>query len=120
MTREKQMHALKRMTLGLLLYTFVLEAPAAQGEMGIGVPIFGQYGDASGGSAVVWGLGNAAMPFPAGCLYLVLTRTTMGPDAFKIAVATMLTAKVISKSVRFYAHVDRDGGCGVDYVQLMD
>ena len=115
------MHALKRPILGSLLFAFALEVSAASGEMGTGIPSFGQYGDASGSNyTVVWGLGNAMIPFPAGCSYLIVTRATMGADPFKIAVATMLTAKVTGKSVRFYAHADRDGGCGVDYVQLMD
>ena len=114
------MRALKRMILGSLLFALSLESSAANGEMGVGVPIFGQFGDAAGGIVVVWGLGNAVIPFPAGCSSLIVTRTTMGVDSFKIAVATMLTAKVTSRNVRFYAHVDRDGGCGIDYLQLMD
>ena len=120
MTREKLVHTLKRMILGTLLFPFVLEASAAQGEMGMGVPNFAQYGEAFGGVAIVWSLANPAIPFPAGCSHLVVSRTTMGPDPFKIAIATMLTAKVTAKSVRFYAHESRDGGCGIDYVQLMD
>ena len=115
------MHALKRMILGSLLFAFVLEASAASGDMGTGIPSFGQYSDGVwAGNALVWSLGSASVPFPAGCAYLIVSRATMGADPFKIAVATMITAKVTGKSVRFYAHADRDGGCGVDYVQLMD
>ena len=114
------MHAVRRMILGSLLIGFVIEASAANGEMGMGVPNFGQYGDAAGGIAVVWSLANTVISFPPGCTHLIVSRATMGSDPFKIAVATLLTAKVTAKNVRFYAHEGRDGGCGVDYVQLMD
>jgi hypothetical protein len=42
----------------------------------------------------------------------------MGIEAYKMAFATMTAAKIAGSRVRFYAHADRDGGCGVDYVEL--
>ena len=38
----------------------------------------------------------------------------------QIAAATLLTARVAGMRVRFFAHSERDNGCGVDYVQLDD
>ena len=114
------MSARKSTVLGSLLFALTFEATAASGEMGMGVPNFGQFGDPVGGIVVVWSLSNAVIPFPPGCSFLIVNKATMGSDPFKVSVATMLTAKVTARSVRFYAHADRDGGCGVDYVQLMD
>jgi hypothetical protein len=93
---------------------------AAQGapEMGTGIPHFGSYSAATGVQTIVWGLNEATVPFPADCPRLYLTAATMGMDAYKIAVATLLVAKTTNRAVRFYAHAPRDGGCGVDYVQL--
>lgn len=90
---------------------------AAQGEreMGTGIPHFGTY---SGGQTIVWGLNEPTVPIPADCPSLYLTAATMGMDSYKIAVATLLVAKTTNRAVRFYAHAARDGGCGVDYVQL--
>jgi len=93
-------------------------AVAADTEMGTGVPFFGFYSQATGVQTNVWGLSNQTLPFPAGCPYIVLTAATMGMDAYKIAVATLLLANTTNRTVRFYAHGPRDGGCGVDYVQL--
>src|SRR5262245_60015111 len=95
--REIEMSARKRTILGSLLFALALEASAASGEMGMGVPNFGQFGDAVGGVVVVWNLSSTVIPFPAGCSQLLVTRATMGADPFKIAVATMLTAKVTAK-----------------------
>jgi len=86
--------------------------------MGTGIPHFGSYSAATGVQTNVWGLNEATVPFPAGCPYIYLTAATMGMDAYKIAVATLLVAKTTGRAVRFYAHAARDGGCGVDYVQL--
>jgi hypothetical protein len=83
-----------------------------------GVPHFGLYSQATGTEIRVWSLLNPTVPFPAGCTALVLRPETMGIEAFKIAAATLLTARVSGMRVRFYAHAPRDGGCGVDYVQL--
>ncbi len=97
------------------------KASAAIGEMGSGFATnYGHYSTAAGSSTVVWGLTSATVNFPAGCTYLILTRATMGADDYKIALATMLTARITNKKMRFYAHADRDGGCGVDYVQMLD
>lgn len=92
----------------------------AQGEreMGTGIPHFGTYSAASGVQTIVWALNEATVPFPADCPRLYLTAATMGMDSYKIAVATLLVAKTTNRAVRFYAHAARDGGCGVDYVQL--
>jgi hypothetical protein len=110
-------------TLAVVCAT-ALYAPAshsAQGEMGIGIPEFGSYSAATGASIRVWSLGgNSTVSFPQGCTSLLLTPGTMGMDAYKIAAATLLAAKVSGKRVRFFAHAPRDDGCGVDYVQLLD
>jgi hypothetical protein len=37
-----------------------------------------------------------------------------------MAFATLTAAKMSGRRVRFYAHAERDGGCGVDYVELGD
>jgi len=95
-------------------------ALAAQGEMGAGTPHFGMYSAATGTQIRVWSLASATIAFPAGCSSLNLTPATMGLDTYKLAIATMLTAKATGKRVRFYAHAPRDGGCGVDYVELQD
>jgi tetrahydromethanopterin S-methyltransferase subunit C len=96
----------------------VLPATAAQGEMGTGVPHFGSYSAATGVVTKIWGLADATVPFPSGCTSLDLSPATMGMDAYKIAIATLLVARTTNRAVRFYAHGPRDGGCGVDYVQL--
>lgn len=106
-----------------VLCAFSLLGPATaanQGEreMGTGVPHFGSYSAATGVQTIVWGLGDATVPFPADCQRVYLTSATMGMDAYKIAVATLLLARATHRPVRFYAHAGRDGGCGADYVQL--
>jgi hypothetical protein len=70
-------------------------------------------------SIVVWRLESATTGFPFGCPHLVLTPGTMGMDTYKIAVATLTAARIANRSLRFYAHGVRDGGCGVDYVELV-
>jgi hypothetical protein len=95
-------------------------ASAAQGEMGTGTPHFGVYTESFGGAAIVWSLANATLGFPAGCTYLYVSPASLGSGTFRIAIATMLTAKTTGKKVRFYSHAPRDGGCGVDYVELVD
>jgi tetrahydromethanopterin S-methyltransferase subunit C len=102
----------------LVAAMLALPATAAQGEMGTGVPHFGSYSAATGVETQIWGLADATRPFPAGCTSLVLNPTTMGMDAYKIAVATLLVARTTNRAVRFYAHAQHGGGCGVDYVQL--
>lgn len=44
----------------------------------------------------------------------------MGIDAYKLALGQLTTALAMRKRVRFYAHADRDGGCGVDYFELQN
>lgn len=92
---------------------------AASGEMGSGIPSFGIYTQAvAPGQTIVGALGSRTVAFPAGCAYLILTKATMGDD-YKIAVAALMLAKSTGKAIRFYAHAERDGGCGVDYVELL-
>jgi hypothetical protein len=93
-------------------------AHGAQGEMGTGVPVFGQYSQATGVGILVSRLENASIGFPAGCTGLWLSPGTMGMDSYKIAAATLIAARVSNRSVRFFAHAPRDNGCGVDYVEL--
>jgi hypothetical protein len=64
-------------------------------------------------------LKEATLNFPSSCNYLILTASTMGLDSYKLAVSILTTAKLTGTAVRFYAHADRDGGCGVDYIQLI-
>ena len=95
-------------------------AHAAQGEMGKGVPQFGVYGTATGpAKAVVWRLESASLGMPSGCTRLFVSAATMGAEGYKFAMATMTAARVLNRAVRFYAHAERDGGCGVDYVELL-
>jgi hypothetical protein len=110
-----------RYILAACLIATVGNASAASGELGTGVPQFGSYSAATGMHTRVWRLDDATLPFPAGCTSLQLTPTTMGTDSYKIAVATMLSAKLTNRKVRFYSHAPRDtDGCGVDYVELFN
>jgi hypothetical protein len=93
-------------------------AVAATGEMGKGVPAFGSYGGDLGVYTIVWRLTDASIPFPAGCSSLMVTQATLGPEGYRVAMATLLAARLSNRPVRLYAHVSRDGGCGVDYVEL--
>lgn len=86
--------------------------------MGTGVPFFGSYSAATGVVTIVWSLQDASVPIPADCGRIYLTASTMGMDAYKVAVATLLLARTTGRAVRFYAHATRDDGCGADYVQL--
>jgi len=118
------MKAKRRLTFGVVTAVAVLvagAARAAQGEMGAGVPQdFGMYSAATGTETYVWALSNVASPFPAGCSWIKLTPNTMGMDGYKIALAALMTAKTANRRIRFYAHAPRDGGCGVDYLQMFD
>jgi hypothetical protein len=87
--------------------------------MGKGKPEFGVYSQSQGVSTPIWSLRDATVGFPAGCGYLILSVATMGIESYKIALAILITAKATNTAVRFYAHADRDGGCGVDYVQML-
>lgn len=110
------------MAVFLILVINTKHANAATGEMGTGIPaLFGTYaaGAYPSQGTIVWQLAEASVGFPAGCASLRITRATMGDD-YKIAIATLLTARTTKRKVRFYAHVERDGGCGIDYIQLND
>jgi hypothetical protein len=91
---------------------------AAQGEMGTGIPEYGTYAAAQGGHTAVWILNDTTIPMKAGCSALYLWPSTFGAEAYKIAVATLLAAKVSGRRVRLYSHVET--GCAVDYIQIMD
>jgi hypothetical protein len=90
----------------------------AAGEMGTGLPQFGTYAGSLGGYTAVWSLGSASIPMKAGCTTLYLMPATFGTEGYKIAMATLLTAKASGRRVRFYSH--SESGCEVDYVELLD
>lgn len=104
--------------VSLALISASVNLRAASGEMGHGVPEFGLYSAATGASVIVWSLMNPYVPFPAGCTSLTLRPGTMGMDSYRAAIAILLMAKATNRPVKFYAHAQRDDGCGVDYVQL--
>jgi hypothetical protein len=93
---------------------------AASGEMGTGIPHFGSYSNPNGVGTIVWRIDGGNHPFAQGCDRIVLSVATMGMDAYKVAMATLLSAKVAGKRVRFFAHAPRDDGCGADYVEMVD
>jgi hypothetical protein len=99
------------------LFACSQQAHAVTGEMGTGVPTFGQYATSLGGHVTIYGISNATTPFPSGCTALYLYPSVMGADPYKVAVALLIAAKTSGMAVRFYAHADN--GCAVDYVQLM-
>jgi len=103
---------------GLLIGLGTGSASAASGEMGTGTPQFGIYSEVLGVHIRVWSLSNSTVNFPAGCSALVLTQGTLGADTYKAAIATLTAAKAAGMRVRFYAHAERDGGCGIDYFEL--
>lgn len=109
---------LRNISLLSLIFGTSLSAQGAAGEMGNGVPQIGIYSTALGSNIRIWSLANATVNFPTGCTSIFITRTTVGADDYKVMLAVILTAKSLGKPVRFYAHADRDGGCGVDYVQM--
>ncbi len=96
-----------------------LAAHSAQGEMGTGYPLFGSYSAATGVQTIVWRVDSATLPFPRDCTALTLTLATMGADGYRVAVETLLAAKINGRRVRFFAHAPRDSGCGVDYIELL-
>jgi hypothetical protein len=94
---------------------------AAAGEMGRGIPSsFATYSTlvSNNNLVIVWQLTSPTIAFPAGCTALYLSSSTMGIENFKAAIAILTAANIAGRAVRFYAHAERDGGCGVDYVQL--
>ena len=91
---------------------------AATGEMGTGIPNYGVYANLN--QAVVGSLINATINMPTGCTQLILSAATLTMDGYKIALSQITAASLTRKRVRFYAHAVRDGGCGIDYVQIVD
>jgi hypothetical protein len=91
-------------------------ASAASGGMGTGTPHFGVYSAATGTEIKVWASANATVPFPAGCTLFRLTPETMDIETCRAAVAILTAARATDMRVRFFAHGERDGGCGADYV----
>lgn len=106
--------------VGCLMVLAAGDASAAYGEMGTGVPSFGVYGQPNGPYIAVWSLADQTRPMAAGCTTLYIMPATIGLDTYKMAFATLTAAKLSGKRVRLYAHADRDGGCGVDFIQLED
>lgn len=92
---------------------------AATGDIGTGIPNFGLYGTFNNGLIIIHTLINPTINFPAACPYLIISPATIGVAEHRMVYATLLTASALQRRVRFYAHVDRDGGCGVDYVSLV-
>ncbi len=98
------------------IHDFWLDESAATGEMGTGMPIFGVY--AAYNYTKVWSLANATINFPAGCTSLTVSVATLTMDGYKITLSQMTTARISGRKIRFVAHAERDGGCGVDYVEI--
>jgi hypothetical protein len=108
----------RRVCFIALIFSASLSAHAAVGEMGTGVPNIGIYSGAVGNANIrIWSLANPTINFPTGCTSILISRSTVGDD-YKVMLSVILTAKSLGKPVRFYAHAERDGGCGVDYVHL--
>ncbi len=114
------MKFLRPLIATLLFASLVQPAFSAIGHMGTGTPEFGIYGSPHGNIVNVWSLTNQTQAFPAGCTALTVRSATLGMDSYKIIVATLLAAKVSGKRIFFYAHAERDSGCGVDYVQIIN
>lgn len=93
-----------------------INASSATGEMGTGIPSFGVY--VGYNFTRVGALTNATVNFPAGCTELTVSVTTLTMDGYKIALSQMTAARISGRKIRFYAHAVRDGGCGVDYVEI--
>jgi hypothetical protein len=110
---------LRKLLIGTATVLLSSQAIAASGEMGTGIPQFGSYSSATGTRLAVWSLADASRPMAAGCSSLILSPETMGLEAYKIGVALLTAAKLTDRRVRFYAHGERDGGCGVDYVEIL-
>ena len=104
-------------TLATTVFMISTVVSGATGEMGTGKPNFGVYG---GNQTIVFSLANAIINFPAGCTSIMLSATSFGIDSYKLAIAQLTAARLTGKRVRLYAHTARDGGCGADFVQLMD
>ena len=110
----------KAIALTLMPLVVALAAPNVRaGEMGAGVPSVGLYTQAAGSKTLIF-LKDLVTPLAAGCSYLILSAGTVGDRDYKIAHALLLSASLTNRRVRFYAHGTWDGGCGVDYVQILD
>lgn len=104
----------------VIILAFAHNAPAAQGEMGTGMPIYGLQGTAGHSYVTVFRLDEATIPFPVGCTYLVISSFANGSDIFRAMVDSLLAAKLARKKIRFYAVQENQGGCGVDYLEVVD
>jgi hypothetical protein len=118
--------SIKNLSRVLLLVWFMLNqvssVQAATGELGTGIPVFGVFTNAlngTGGWITIWLLKNPTINFPQGCSTLYIMPGTQGASSYKDALAILLTAVSLNKPVRFYSHAERDGGCGVDYLQIV-
>jgi hypothetical protein len=94
-----------------------MNVSAATGEMGTGIPSFGVY--AAYNYTKVWSFANATINFPAGCTSLTVSVATLTMDGYKVALSQMTAARISGRKIRFHAHAERDGGCGVDYLELL-
>ena len=103
-----------------LFGVFTPAVNAYQGQMGTGIPTFGVYSAALTGSPyiAIWSLSNGSFPMAPGCPYLLLTVSTMGLETYKAALSILTTAVIANRTVQFFSHSERDGGCGVDYIRL--
>jgi hypothetical protein len=101
-----------RLTSLVLTVTLLLSGSLATAQTGF------SFYSATGVSTLVWGLSSPTVPFASGCSFVVLSPATMGMDSYKIAVSTLLLARMTGRPIRFYSHAPRDGGCGADMIQL--
>ena len=101
---------------GTTIFFTSMNLSAATGEMGTGTPQFGMYLNANYSN--VWSLTNTTTSFPTGCASLVVSAGTLGLDGYKLAVSQMTAARISGRKIKFYAHAARDGGCGVDYMEI--
>lgn len=93
------------------------QADAATGEMGTGIVSGVRFYSSPVGSAFYVDFSSTTTPVPSGCSAKI-TRATVGADDYKTMFSMALTAKVTGRPLRLYAHAVRDGGCGVDYMQM--
>jgi hypothetical protein len=114
------MKTLRRLMAATILAGLSAFSFAVSGEMGTGTPdSWGQYSAAVGDTHIrIFNLTNRTTAFPAGCSYITISSATVGADAYKMVLASMLIAKSTGKKMRFFAHAARDGGCGVDYFEM--
>ena len=91
------------------------QAGAVTGEMGTGIPNIILITQPYGSRLVLW-LTDATVPMPASCPTISISPGTVGERDYQFIHSMLLSAKAVNKRLRFYAIVERDGGCGVDYV----